>query len=106
MRRPAPREALLPAGGAGLVFAALFWSGGSSESRLFWIGCAAVAVAAVGWIVAPPRLTPRGGVFFAALGAFVLWQGASIAWSIQPARSWDYTNRGIVYFAFAAVGAL
>src|SRR5207302_2280396 len=30
----------------------------------------------------------------------------STAWSIQPSRSWDYTNRGLVYFAFAAVGAL
>jgi hypothetical protein len=38
--------------------------------------------------------------------AFVLWQAASIAWSIQPARSWDYTNRSLVYLAFAAVGAL
>jgi tetratricopeptide (TPR) repeat protein len=36
----------------------------------------------------------------------VLWQAASIAWSIQPARSWDYANRGLVYLAFAAVGAL
>ena len=38
--------------------------------------------------------------------AFVVWQGLSIAWSIQPSRSWDYTNRGLVYFAFAAMGAL
>jgi hypothetical protein len=44
--------------------------------------------------------------FLAALAAFVIWQGASIGWSIQAARSWDYTNRGVVYFAFAAVGAL
>src|SRR2546430_11833528 len=106
MRRPAAREALLPAAAAGLVFAALFLSSGSSGSRLFWIGVAAVLVAAVGWILAPPRVSLRGGLFFAALGAFVLWQGASIAWSIQPARSWDYTNRGLVYFAFAGVGAL
>ena len=45
-------------------------------------------------------------MFFCALAAFVVWQGVSIAWSIQPSRSWDYTNRGLVYFAFAAVGAL
>src|SRR6185437_3323273 len=38
--------------------------------------------------------------------AFVLWQAASIAWSIEPARSWDYANRSLVYLAFAAVGAL
>ena len=45
-------------------------------------------------------------MFFCLLAAFIVWQGVSIAWSIQPSRSWDYTNRGLVYFAFAAVGAL
>jgi O-antigen ligase len=45
-------------------------------------------------------------VFFAALVAFVLWQAVSIEWSIEPARSWDYANRSLVYLAFAAVGAL
>src|SRR5206468_2724110 len=54
----------------------------------------------------PPTLPRLVLVFFAAFAAFVLWQAASIAWSIQPARSWDYANRGIVYLAFAAVGAL
>jgi len=44
-----------------------------------------------------------GSVFFCALGAFVVWQGVSIKWSIQPSHSWDYTNRGLVYFAFAGV---
>ncbi|HMI29884.1 MAG TPA: hypothetical protein VK490_09255, partial [Gaiellaceae bacterium] len=104
MRRPAVRGAALPA--AALAFAALFLSSGSSQSRLFWIGAAATIVAAVGWAVRPPSL-PRGAVlFFAALGAFVIWQAASIAWSIEPSRSWDYANRSFVYLAFAAVGAL
>jgi hypothetical protein len=106
MRLPAAREALLPAVAAALAFSALFLSAGSSQSRLFWLGLGAVVVAAPGWIVAPPRLSVWGGLFFAALAAFVVWQGASIAWSIEPARSWDYTNRGLVYFAFAAAGAL
>jgi O-antigen ligase/polysaccharide polymerase Wzy-like membrane protein len=106
MRRPAVRGALLPAAAAALAFAALFLNQGSSESRLFWIGSAAVVVAAVGWALRPPQLSRPGLVFFTALGAFVIWQGLSISWSIQPARSWDYTNRGLVYFAFAAVGAL
>jgi hypothetical protein len=91
---------------AGLGFAALFFSDGSSQSRLFWIGVPAVVVAAVGWAWRPPRLSFWGAVFFCALAGLVVWQGASIAWSIQPSRSWDYTNRGLVYFAFAAVGAL
>ena len=94
------------AAAAGLAFLALFFSDGSSQSRLFWIGVPAVLVAAVGWAWRPPRLPLWGSVFFCALAAFVVWQGVSIAWSIQPSRSWDYANRGLVYFAFAAVGAL
>jgi hypothetical protein len=106
MRPQAARGATLSVSAALLAFAAVFLSSGSSQSRLFWIGGAAVIVAAAGWAVRPPRLPAEGIAFFAALGAFVLWQGASVAWSIQPARSWDYANRGLVYFAFAAAGAL
>jgi hypothetical protein len=106
MRRPAAGEAIFPAAAAALAFAAFFFNGGSSEYRLFWIGAAAVLVAVVGWALRPPRLAPAGAVFLGALGAFVLWQGVTISWSIQASRSWDYTNRGLVYVAFAAVGAL
>jgi len=106
MQRAAVPGALAPAAAVALCFAALFLSGGSSQSRLFWIGAAAVIVAAVGWAVRPPALSRRALVFFLSFAAFVLWQAASIAWSIQPARSWDYTNRSLVYLAFAAVGAL
>src|SRR5438105_1038896 len=95
MRRPAVRGATLPAAAAALVFAAFFFSDGSSQSRVFWIGVAAVIVAAVGWALQPPQLSPAAGFFLAGLGAFVVWQGVSIAWSIQPSRSWDYTNRGL-----------
>src|SRR5438093_11349437 len=96
----------LGATAGGLAFLALFFSDGSSQSRVFWIGAPAVLVAAIGWAWRPPRLPLRGSFFFSALAAFVVWQAVSIAWSIQPSRSWDYTNRGLVYFAFAAVGAL
>ena len=94
------------AAAAGLAFLALFFSDGSSQSRIFWIGVPVVLAAAVGWAWRRPRLPFWGSVFFCALAVFVVWQGVSIAWSIQPSRSWDYTNRGLVYFAFAAVGAL
>jgi hypothetical protein len=106
MRRLPARGATLSAAAAGLVFAAFFLADGSSNARLFWIGAAAVLVAAIGWALWPVQLSPAALVFFVALGAFVLWQGISIAWSIQPSRSWDYANRGLVYFTFAAVGAL
>jgi O-antigen ligase len=94
------------AAAAGLGFAALLFSGGSSQSRLFWIGVPAILVAAIVWAWRPVRLPLWGSVFFCFLAAFVVWQGVSIAWSIEPSRSWDYTNRGLVYFSFAAAGAL
>src|SRR5205823_986261 len=47
----------------------------------------------------------RTGLAFLVLAAlFVLWNGASIAWSLDPDRSWAYTNRGLAYLAFACVG--
>src|SRR3989442_4717479 len=104
--RPMRWPAVGGAAAGGLAFAALFFGNGSSQGRLFWIGAAAVLVAAIGWVVRPVRVSGPGALFFAALAAFVVWQGLSIAWSIQPSRSWDYTNRGLVYFAFAAIGAL
>src|SRR3954447_16868028 len=106
MRAAAVRGLLAPGAAAALCFAALFLSDGSSQSRLFWIGTAAIIVAAVGWALTPPTLPRRAVVFFVAFAAFVVWEAASIAWSIQPARSWDYANRSLVYLAFAAVGAL
>ncbi|MFL5950150.1 MAG: O-antigen ligase family protein [Gaiellaceae bacterium] len=105
MRGAAVRGALAPGAAAALCFAALFLSAGSSQSRLFWIGAAAVVLAAVGWAVRPPALPRPALIFFAAFTAFVVWQAASIAWSIEPARSWDYANRSLVYLAFAAAGA-
>ena len=33
-----------------------------------------------------------------------MWQGISIDWSVQPDRSWDYVNRGLVYLAFLVLG--
>src|SRR6266513_579305 len=106
MRGAAVRGALAPGAAAALCFAALFLSAGSSQSRLFWIGTAAALVAAIGWALQPPTLPRAAVVFFIAFSLFVLWQAASIAWSIEPARSWDYANRSLVYLAFAAAGAL
>src|ERR671937_3187375 len=101
------RQAGLGVGLAGaLVAAALFFGHGSSDGRLFWIGVAALVLAAVGWILRPGALSGAGVAFFVLLGALVVWEAVSIHWSIEPAASWDYANRGLVYLAFAAVGAL
>ena len=99
--------ALIGAAGALAAFA-LFFGDGSTYPPLVWIGGLAVLAAAVGvalvllGVLAFPRLDGFGVAFLALLGWFVLWNGLSIVWSLQPDRSWEYFNRGIVYFAFAA----
>ncbi len=103
------RAALLAAAGA-LLLAALFAGGASGDSRLLWIGggaaLAAGLAAAASFLGLLPRPAPgrSGAAFLALAGGFVLWSGVTILWSVQPDRSWDYTNRGLVYLAFAVFG--
>ena len=106
--RPVP-AALLAATGA-LVGYALYAGGGFGDGPLFWIGCGAFVLAALalgamlaGFLPAP-ALGVEAWLFLALLTAFVLWNALSISWSIEPDRSWDYTNRGVAYLAFAVVG--
>ena len=92
---------------AGVLLAfALFAPRGSSDSRLFWIGLAALGAATLVLTLRPPRLSPPTVAFLGLLVAFALWQAVTIAWSIQPASSWDYANRTLVYLGFAAVGVV
>lgn len=112
MRRAEAGGATLSAAALALVAAALFLGAGISDQRLFWIGGAALLLAAAAAAAAllglrPAPILGRAGIaFFVLLGVLVAWQGASMAWSITASRSWDSTNRGLVYLAFAAVGAL
>jgi hypothetical protein len=99
---------LLGAGGA-LVAAAVLFSDGSSNQRLVWLGLAALAVGSAvgaGALAGLPRPAPgrEAWLGLGLLAAFVSWCGITVLWSIQPDRSWDYVNRGLVYLAFAAVG--
>src|SRR5215204_4113467 len=111
MRRAFDRWAapsLLGAGGLLAAVSTLF-SAGSSNGRLVWIGLAALVVAAAlgaGAFLGLPRLAlgREPAVALALLAAFVAWNGVSVLWSIEPDRSWDYFNRGLVYLAFAVVG--
>src|SRR3954453_176226 len=104
------RAALLPLAAAGVLAAAsALFSSGSSNGRLVWIGIAALALAAAGVTVAfsglpRPVLTTEALVALGLLAAFVCWCGLSVLWSIEPDRSWDYVNRGLVYVAIAMVG--
>src|SRR6266516_5158268 len=102
--------ALLTLGaGAGLAAGSVLFSAGSSNGRLVWLGLAALVLAATA-VTAPllglawPVLARETLIALGLLAAFVCWCGLSILWSIEPDRSWDYLNRGLVYVAFAVVG--
>src|SRR6266496_3397908 len=110
MRTALERHAALLVLGAagGLAGASALFSAGSSSSRLLWLGLsalvlsgAAATLGALGWW---PVLGREAVIALALLVAFVCWCGVSILWSIEPDRSWDYLNRGLVYVAFAVVG--
>lgn len=111
MRRAFERWAapsLLGAGGLLAAVSTLF-SMGSSNGRLVWIGLAALVVAgalAAGAFLGLPRPAParEAGAALGLLAAFVAWNAVSVLWSIEPDRSWDYFNRGLVYFTLAVVG--
>jgi hypothetical protein len=93
-----------------LSTAALLAGGGSGDGGVFWIGSAAVvataalAVATLLGRSGPPLLDRAGLLAFGLFTAFVVWNGASILWSAQPDRSWDYFNRALVYGCFLALG--
>lgn len=101
---------VLAGGVAALLFWTLFFGGGSRDLSLAWLGTA-IVLAATAAIAAAllgalpwPELDPVGLAFLVLAGLFVLWNGASISWSLDPDRSWAYTNRGLVYLAFACLG--
>src|SRR3954469_24163516 len=97
------RELWSPLGAAlVLVAAVLFFGGGSGSSTLPWIGGAAILLAA--GLVAT-RGFPQGAIAPLPLAALAIWCAASVGWSIEPDRSWDYANRAVVYTAFALVGS-
>src|SRR5205085_10000140 len=111
-RRPAMQSAnvagpaTLGAAGA-LLFAALFFGGGTSDGRLFWIGAFAV-LAAVGLLAAGSVPVPRGAgaATLCLLAALAAWVALTMAWSIAPDRSWAAFDRILVYAAFAVLGLL
>jgi O-antigen ligase len=97
----------LLAAGAVLCGCALFFSGGDAQAPLVWIGAFALLLAAVSAaFVRSFRISKPAATFVVALGGLALWQGASTAWSISPDGSWMYTNRTVVYAAFALAGVM
>jgi hypothetical protein len=111
LRRPGA-PALVGAAAAGLGAVAVLFGAGPSDERLAVIGLAAwvvagIAFAAVALGVLPrPALAADGVVAVAFLVGWVLWGGVTLVWSIEPDRSWDVFNRGLVYLAAVGLGAL
>ncbi|MBV8081209.1 MAG: O-antigen ligase family protein [Actinobacteria bacterium] len=98
----ATRQLLSPLGPAlALVAAAVFAGGGAAGGSLPWVGGAAVVVALVFVFVYG---VPSSALAWVPLAVLAGWCLASVAWSAQPDRSWEYGNRALVYVAFAFVG--
>jgi len=104
------RNAAVYAVAGALLVWALFFGGADSATRLAWIGGAAavaaclLAAAAFGGRLVRPALGKWSLACVACLTALVVWQGASITWSVLPDRSWDYLNRGVAYLAVLVLG--
>ncbi|HEY8029223.1 MAG TPA: O-antigen ligase family protein [Gaiellaceae bacterium] len=104
--------AVLAMAAGALAFAVLFFARGTTLSSLVWLGgvsllLAAFAGAAVLVGVLPaPKLHTAGAGFLVALFSLAVWVGLTTLWSASPEDSWQYTNRTLVYAAFALLGAL
>lgn len=89
---------------AAICFCAIFFGGGQSKAPLVWIGgCALVLAAAL--LVRPPRLEAPGRLLLGGLAGLAVWSGITMVWSTSPDRTWQFTNRTVVYAAFALLGA-
>ena len=110
-----------PVGGFGLAvaaasavaaFCALFFSGGFADGPLVWVGALALGLAAIAAAAAAlhavpaPALDLPTGAFLGCLFGLAVWMGLSTLWSLSPDRTWGYTNRTLVYAAFALLGVL
>jgi hypothetical protein len=93
------------AGAVGLCFCAFFFGAGDSPAPLVWIGAIALVLAAL-LVAQPVGLDRPALVFICGLAGLAVVCGVSLIWSLSPDSSWTYTNRTLVYFAFALAGLL
>lgn len=89
---------------AAICFCAIFFGGGQSKAPLVWIGGLALVLAAA-LLVRPPRLEAPGRLLLGGLAGLAVWSGITMVWSTSPDRTWQFTNRTVVYAAFALLGA-
>jgi hypothetical protein len=92
-------------GAAAVCFCAVFFGGGASDPPLVWIGTAALVLAVV-LLLDPPLLDRPAALFVGGMLGLAAWSGVTVIWSTSPDRTWVYTNRTLVYAAFALVGVL
>jgi hypothetical protein len=100
----------------GLVGAALlgatFFGGGSGVDGVLPVGGAAVALLAAAFVaiglgrLSLPVVGRSGSWVLLAMGAFVAWVGATVAWSIVADRSWDAFDKVLAYAAFLVLGTI
>jgi O-Antigen ligase len=94
------------------AFCALFFSGGFADGPLVWVGGLALGLAAVAagaaamHVIPAPALDLPTGAFLGCLFGLAVWMGLTTLWSLSPDRTWGYTNRTLVYAAFALLGVL
>ena len=95
-------------GAAALCFCAVFFGGGLADvnAPLVWIGALALLLAALAAGFAPVRLDRTAAVFLGCLLGLAVWAGLTTIWSTSPDSSWTFTNRTLVYAAFAFVGVV
>ena len=100
-------ERIVPGLGAlAACVGALFFGGGlAAPGRLVWIGAIALLAAAAG-IGGAAQRGRAAGLYLACLWGLAVWCGLSLLWSASPDGSWQFTNRTLVYAAFATLGVL
>jgi hypothetical protein len=109
---PSPAAWALAAGVTCLLWAAVFYGGGSGDGSLATLGTLTVAAAAASVVagafgVLPlPRLDRAGRLAVLAACALTAWIGVSVVWSIAGDRSWTALGKGLVYVAFLVLGAV
>jgi O-antigen ligase/polysaccharide polymerase Wzy-like membrane protein len=90
---------------AAICFCALFFGGGQSKAPLVWIGGLAL-VAAAAMLLRAPALGRPAWLLVGGLYGLAAWSGLTTVWSTSPDRSWQFTNRTLVYAAFGLLGVL
>ncbi len=74
---------------------------GLPEEPRLQIGVAVIALfAAAGWLFSGSlqlRAPTLAWVGIGLLGAFAVWCGITLLWSVAPDRTWAYINRGVAY---------